>query len=1091
MADRTEIIRKKQMFGPALLLCLLLLCAVPCLGQNFETKANASAGAGRRIAVDPVGHSEGYSCILYDNKNGLPTAEANAIAETGDGFIWIGSYSGLIRFDGDNFVRMDSTSGIANVMCLYVDSRDRLWVGTNDSGFAVLEQGEFQIRGKKDGLPAASVRAIAEDGDGCMYVATTGGLVKVSPEMEISPMGDRRTDGSFITDLRTDDNGCVYGLTNAGDVFAVRGGKLVDFIGQEAYRFDSITTFFPDPEDPDYAYIQSGDLGFYRASLSKGFSHRTKIDAGSLGSIQRIEYIDGRLWLCAGNGIGVLDEDGLQVLTNVPMNSSVSSMITDYEGNLWFTSSRQGVMKIVPNRFSDINERWDLPEAVVNTTCLYQGKLFIGTDEGLIVVDDTGAVPELLLKRRDAGSGSGQEETDLLELLKGCRIRSVSSDKKGRLWITTWQGPGVLCCSNGELTIYSESDGLVSNRIRSVAERKDGSLLAFGGGGVSVLRDGQVIESCGEGSGLPNTEVLTAIEGTDGNIILGTDGGGIYVLDGSDRGKILRHISTDDGLGSDIVMRIKRDPTRKIYWIVTGNSLAWMTEDYQVTTIHDFPYSNNFDLYVNTKGEVWILSSNGIYVCSAERLMKNEERDPIHYSRDNGLPCITTPNSYSFLSGEGDLYIAGVTGVTKVNIEKTFEDVSDLKVSVPYLEADGVEIYPDEKGVFRLSSDVQKLTIYSYIYNFSLTNPQVSYYLEGFDREAVTVSRSDLTPVSYTNLPGGNYYFILQLNDPMGHGTKKVSIPIIKAKAWYEKPWFYILAGLTAAGLAAGGTSLYVRRKMRILEKKHREVEEKERISTELRMARQIQEGMLPGAFPAFPDRTEFDIYATMEPAKEVGGDFYDFFMIDEDHLGILIADVSGKGIPAALFMMISKVILQSCAMLGRSAGDILTKTNEALCSRNRLEMFVTVWLGILEISTGRLTAANAGHEYPVLKQGDSFELLKDRHGLVIGGMEGIRYQEYTLTLSPGDKLFIYTDGIPEAINRNQELFGIKRMMDALNRHPEGTPEEILSGVRRSVGQFAGDAEQFDDMTMLCLEYRGPAGSGRKSGSKAENRTEE
>ncbi len=249
---------------------------------------------------------------------------------------------------------------------------------------------------------------------------------------------------------------------------------------------------------------------------------------------------------------------------------------------------------------------------------------------------------------------------------------------------------------------------------------------------------------------------------------------------------------------------------------------------------------------------------------------------------------------------------------------------------------------------------------------------------------------------------------------------------------------------------------------------------EKERIGTELHMANQIQESMLPSIFPAFPERSEFDIYALMDPAREVGGDFYDFFLIDKDHLCMVIADVSGKGIPAALFMMISKIIIQSCAMLGRDAGEILTKTNEALCSNNRMEMFVTVWIGILEISTGKLTAANAGHEYPAIKTGSKFELLKDKHGLVIGAMPGIVYKEYELDLKPGDKLFLYTDGVAEATRGGEELFGTKRMLDALNKDPDADPAILLRNVRRAVDEFVGSDEQFDDLTMLGFEYNGP-----------------
>lgn len=249
---------------------------------------------------------------------------------------------------------------------------------------------------------------------------------------------------------------------------------------------------------------------------------------------------------------------------------------------------------------------------------------------------------------------------------------------------------------------------------------------------------------------------------------------------------------------------------------------------------------------------------------------------------------------------------------------------------------------------------------------------------------------------------------------------------------------------------------------------------EKQRVSTELSMATQIQAGMLPGNFPPFPERSEFDLYASMDPAREVGGDFYDFFLVDDDHLCIVMADVSGKGVPAALFMMASKIILSNNAMMGKSPAQILADTNTAICANNKMEMFVTVWLGILEISTGRLTAANAGHEYPVLMQpGGSFALVKDKHGFVIGGMEGMHYREYELQLKPGAKLFLYTDGVPEATDSSQALFGSDRMLEALNRDRDATPEQLLRSVRSAADAFVGDAEQFDDLTMLCMEYRG------------------
>ena len=268
---------------------------------------------------------------------------------------------------------------------------------------------------------------------------------------------------------------------------------------------------------------------------------------------------------------------------------------------------------------------------------------------------------------------------------------------------------------------------------------------------------------------------------------------------------------------------------------------------------------------------------------------------------------------------------------------------------------------------------------------------------------------------------------------------------------------------------------------------------EKERIGTELSLATRIQAAMLPHIFPPFPERKEVDIFASMDPAKEVGGDFYDFFLIDEDHLGLVIADVSGKGIPAALFMMVSKIILQSCAMLGVSPGEILTKTNEAICSNNQEEMFVTAWVGILDLNTGELVAANAGHEYPILKtpEGD-FAVLRDKHGFVIGGMEGMKYKEYRLQMDPGAKLFLYTDGLPEATNECSEMFGLDRVLSALNQAADEPPRKILETMNKAVALFVGDAEPFDDLTMLCLHYIGkkPEGDCRMKELTLEARVE-
>lgn len=249
---------------------------------------------------------------------------------------------------------------------------------------------------------------------------------------------------------------------------------------------------------------------------------------------------------------------------------------------------------------------------------------------------------------------------------------------------------------------------------------------------------------------------------------------------------------------------------------------------------------------------------------------------------------------------------------------------------------------------------------------------------------------------------------------------------------------------------------------------------EKERIGVELSMAREIQASMVPRNFPVFPDRTEFDIYASMAPAKEVGGDLYDFFLIDEDHLAIVIADVSGKGIPAALFMMVAKFLIKNTAESGVGPGAVFESVNHHLCENNDANMFVTAWMGVLTISSGKMVCVNAGHEYPVIcRKGGAYEVLKDKHGFVLAGMDGICYEEYELNLNPGDKLFVYTDGVPEATNAAEEFYGMDRMVEALNEIPDRSSKELLQQVEEGIEKFVAGSEQYDDVTMLAFHYVG------------------
>jgi serine phosphatase RsbU (regulator of sigma subunit)/HAMP domain-containing protein len=248
---------------------------------------------------------------------------------------------------------------------------------------------------------------------------------------------------------------------------------------------------------------------------------------------------------------------------------------------------------------------------------------------------------------------------------------------------------------------------------------------------------------------------------------------------------------------------------------------------------------------------------------------------------------------------------------------------------------------------------------------------------------------------------------------------------------------------------------------------------EKERINTELNIAEKIQNSMLPKIFPPFPDRKEFDIYAVSNPAKEVGGDFYDFFLVDDDHIAIIIADVSGKGIPSALFMVVAKTLIKNQTLLGMTPSEVFTTVNNQLCDGNDQCMFVTAWMGILEISTGKLTFANAGHNLPLLKHESSeYNSLMSKPGLVLGGMDNIAYTQNEIFLNHGDRIYLYTDGVTEAINSNDEFFTEDRLIKVINNTNNKSIKNVLVDIEKEINVFTNGVDQFDDITMLILEYR-------------------
>lgn len=814
----------------AMFLSLVMIAGFAGLAVCADS-ADAEMGDGDEDTeiVDPIADVGGYSSILYDQMKGrLPTSEAKAIVETSDGFIWIGSYSGLVRYDGNTFERIDSTTGIVSVVELFVDSRDRLWIGTNDNGVAMMDKGQYTYYKMADGLQSASVRTITEDDKGNIYLGTTQGVAVVSPDMTLTPVTEGSLRNAHIRHLIYSD-GYVYGITMDGDLFTMKDGVADRFFSAPNSNYRCI---LPSREGENRIYIGTSGSEIIYAELDQDVTVLDTYDVSPLSSINCLKFVEDQIWICADNGIGMINAEGeFEQCTGIPLTNSIEDMIVDYQGNLWFTSSRQGVMKIVPNHFQDVFEKYGINSRVVNTTCLKGRELFIGTDNGLIIVDRDGVMGSYVLRSVRTASGEKIMAPDLISLLLGRKIRSIKEDSAGNLWISSYGKNCLIRLTGHNATCFTTDDGMPSERVRTVIERPDGTILAACTGGVAVIDGNEITEVYDERSGIQNTEVLTICEAENGDIIVGTDGGGIYII----RGTSVRHLGTENGLDSDVIMRVKKDRTRNLYWIVTSNSIAYMTGDYQITSVRGFPYSNNFDIYENSRDEIWVLSSNGIYVSPAEELIANGTITPEYYGMDNGLPCIATSNSYSALTSTGNLYIAGTTGVAIVNIENAFGLDTDIKLNVPYIEADGQMIYPDSDGRFSVPADVKKVTIYAYVFNYSLVNPQVSYSLEGFDDTKVTVRRNELSALDYTNLKGGKYTFVMSIVDSRGNEHNTMRIEIVKDKKIYEQIWFIVVVAILFIAILTFIVLAYVRYRI----KKLRAKEEEQRI-----LIREISEAL-------------------------------------------------------------------------------------------------------------------------------------------------------------------------------------------------------------------------------------------------------
>lgn len=756
--------------------------------------------------VDQTGQGIGFSSVLYDSTNGLPTSEANAVAQSSNGMIWIGGYSGLTRYDGNEFYSFPASTGISSVNCLLFDADDTLWIGTNDSGVVKMHENSFDFYGREQGLTASSVRSLAEDGNGNILIATTMGLAYINEaDNTVGLIDDPRINKEYICELEKQGDR-VFGVTLSGCVIEISGLKVTAFYAADYFGDYSVNTMFPDPENDELIYIGTQSDEVLHAKLGESLTVEKSLSIAPQNTVNDIKFIDGQLWICSDNGIGFFYGGRYTIVTDVPITNSVDRMMIDYEENLWFCSSRQGLLKITQNSFIDIFKLAGLEPRVVNSTCKLSDNLYIGTDTGLIILD----------------SNYKPVASSLTEKLEGVRIRCIKSDSNGRLWLCTYSDNGLVCYNpkSGSVTNYNEMNGLASSRVRMIKELPDGSFAVATNAGVSIIENGAVTKTYNNADGVSNLEILTIEQGDDGTVYLGSDGDGIYVVRPD---STVRKIGVNDGLKSEVILRLINSPTSTAIWIVTSNSIAYY-KDGIITTVQNFPYSNNYDIYFDSDGYMWVLSSNGIYVVKQSDMLKNGEIDYTLYDISCGLPSVATVNSYSELDEDGRLYVACVSGVSMIDINEHKTESSSIRLAVPFVTADDEYIFVSDGDTVHIPSSCKRLNIYANALTYSLNNPRLSYYLEGFEDEPIVTTKRNMKSASYTNLKGGTYKFHFSLLDSRtGEEIDSITLTIVKNKALYEQSWFLLLTMFLFAITVAAIIALYFRKKTAKLVKKEEE----------------------------------------------------------------------------------------------------------------------------------------------------------------------------------------------------------------------------------------------------------------------------
>ena len=765
------------------------LCVAVCILRAVPVRAEDGPTS------ETVDYND-YVQSVYSSNNGLPCGEANDIVQTNDGVLWIGTYAGLYRYNGREFHWVDDYESVKNVNCLYVDEEGRLWIGTNDNGLSIaIREKVVNVLDESSGLPSNSVRCIVRASDGYYYVGTTGSLQVLVMNNGLKAV-NTLPEVNYADSIAADRYGHVATVCSDGGLYLMEEGQIRDSLmlmnGEESFN---CCAFAPtgvlmvgSSTNHIYCYDVSGD----------DFKLLTVMTCDEVDHINNINYInDGTLFLSTDSGISYLDKAGYHHINTNEFNNSIDNMLYDYQGNLWFTSSRLGLLRLAKSPFKDVYGAIGTERRVVNSVVSWQGCYYIGTDKGLDVVD---------------GSCRSQVDNTLTDELDGKRIRCMYVDKTDHLWVCTY-GQGLMeFAPDGSSWSYNSENGSFGSRARIVTGLSDGTVVAAGDTGISYIQNHRILRTISNEDGLINSMILTMIERDDGTILAGTDGDGIAVLKD---GAVADLITREDGLSSGVILRMIKDPKSEGVFIVTSNSLCYMEPDGTIRALDKFPYFNNYDIWAKDEDTLFVMSSAGIYVVERDELVAGGDMVWELLDARRGLGTSLTANSWNYYNGNGELFLPCDTGVYIIDVEKYNSDVRSYRMQLASVALDGVQQPIARKGAITIGQGVSRVELNPEILNYTIQEPNVGYFLEGYDSQWTIVPQNSLNNIIYVNLPAGEYVFHLAIFDSAGSRVlEERTFELVKEGEIYERPGFQIYMLILLSLFLIWSTWLVVQRQL-------------------------------------------------------------------------------------------------------------------------------------------------------------------------------------------------------------------------------------------------------------------------------------